>query len=83
MATAHLSVKVGKSGKGVPHAEYISRVGKYEKKLDGNEQLEATESGNMPLWAQDNPYCFGAQPTYTSARMAQFTASMKSHCQEN
>lgn len=58
MATAHLSVKVGKSGKGVPHAEYISRVGKYEKKLDGNEQLEATESGNMPLWAQDNPLLF-------------------------
>ena len=47
MATAHLSVKVGKSGKGVPHAEYISRVGKYEKKLDGNEQLEATESGTV------------------------------------
>ena len=58
MATAHLSVKVGKAGKGVPHAEYISRVGKYEKKLDGNEQLEATESGNMPLWAQDNPLLF-------------------------
>ena len=37
MATAHLSVKVGKAGKGTPHAEYISRRGKYAKKLEQGE----------------------------------------------
>ena len=58
MATAHLSVKVGKAGKGTPHAEYISREGKYAQRLEQGEQLEATESGNMPKWAQDNPLVF-------------------------
>lgn len=58
MATAHLSVKVGKVGKGLPHAEYISRLGKYEKKLKQGEKLEAAESGNMPKWAFDNPLMF-------------------------
>ena len=58
MATAHLSVKVGKAGKGTPHAEYISRIGKYAKKLEHGEKLEATESGNMPTWAEGNPLTF-------------------------
>lgn len=58
MATAHLSVKVGKAGKGTPHAEYISRTGKYAKKLEHGEKLEATESGNMPTWAEGNPLTF-------------------------
>ncbi|MCL6017369.1 MobA/MobL family protein [Neisseria meningitidis] len=58
MATAHLSVKVGKAGKGTPHAEYISRTGKYAKKLEQGEKLEATESGNMPAWAEENPLTF-------------------------
>ena len=58
MATAHLSVKVGKAGKGTPHAEYIAREGKYAQRLEQGEQLEATESGNMPKWAQDNPLVF-------------------------
>lgn len=58
MATAHLSVKVGKSGKGTPHAEYIARVGKYAQRLEQGEKLEATESGNMPKWAQENPILF-------------------------
>ena len=58
MATAHLSVKVGKAGKGTPHAEYISRTGKYAKKLEQGEKLEATESGNMPAWAGENPLTF-------------------------
>lgn len=58
MATAHLSVKVGKTGKGTPHAEYISRTGKYAKKLEQGEKLEATESGNMPAWAEENPLTF-------------------------
>lgn len=58
MATAHLSVKVGKAGKGTPHAEYIAREGKYAQRLEQGERLEATESGNMPKWAQDTPLVF-------------------------
>lgn len=58
MATAHLSVKVGKAGKGAPHAEYIARVGKYAQRLEQGEKLEMTESGNMPKWAQGNPILF-------------------------
>jgi len=49
MATAHLSVKVGKAGKGTPHAEYIAREGKYAQRLEQGEQLEATESGILLL----------------------------------
>ena len=58
MATAHLSVKVGKSGKATPHAEYITREGKYAQRLEQGEKLEATESGNMPEWAQADPMAF-------------------------
>lgn len=58
MATAHLSVKVGKAGKGTPHAEYISRMGKYAQRLEQGEKLEHSESGNMPKWAQNNPLEF-------------------------
>lgn len=58
MATAHLSVKIGKVGKGTPHAEYISRVGKYSERLQRGEKLEFTESGNMPAWAAHDPMVF-------------------------
>lgn len=58
MATAHLSVKVGKVGKATPHAEYISRIGKYVERLNQGEKLEYSESGNMPKWAQNNPLEF-------------------------
>ncbi|WP_153000363.1 MobA/MobL family protein [Pseudomonas syringae] len=54
MAIGRLSMKVGKVGKAGPHAAYIAREGKYAARLDRNEKLEATESGNMPAWAQ---YC--------------------------
>lgn len=57
MATAHLSVKVGKVGKATPHAEYIAREGKYSERLT-REKLEATESGNMPAWAEKDPMKF-------------------------
>lgn len=58
MATAHLSVKVGKVGKGTPHAEYIARLGKYAKRLERGERLEFSESGNMPAWAKKSPLSF-------------------------
>lgn len=55
MSISHLSVKVGKVGKGTPHAEYIARLGKYAQRLEQDEKLEASESGNMPKWAQHDP----------------------------
>lgn len=56
MASYHLSVKVGAKGKAAAHAEYIEREGEY--KLKHQEKLEATEHGNMPEWAQDDPNLF-------------------------
>ena len=56
MASYHLSVKVGAKGKAAAHAEYIEREGEY--KLKHQEKLEATEHGNMPKWAQDDPNLF-------------------------
>lgn len=56
MASYHLSVKVGAKGKAAAHAEYIEREGEY--KLKHQEKLEATEHGNMPQWAQDDPNLF-------------------------
>lgn len=58
MAIGRLSMKVGKAGKAGPHAAYIAREGKYAARLDQNEKLEATESGNMPVWAQHCPQEF-------------------------
>ncbi|MDD3445957.1 MAG: Ti-type conjugative transfer relaxase TraA [Zavarzinia sp.] len=48
MAIYHLSVKNGSPGAGAPHADYIEREGKY---ADRAEDLEYSESGNMPAWA--------------------------------
>jgi len=58
MAIARLEMKVGKVGKAASHAAYISRIGKYENRLSNAERLLATEVGNMPIWAQDNPLEF-------------------------
>lgn len=57
MATYHCSVKVGAKGKGGPHADYISREGKYQD-VRSNEKLEHVESGNMPAWAENDPAQF-------------------------
>jgi Ti-type conjugative transfer relaxase TraA len=48
MAIYHLSVKNGSPGMGRAHADYIEREGKYQDKED----LQHSESGNMPKWAQ-------------------------------
>lgn len=60
MATYHLSVKIGKAGKGAAHAAYIARVGNYARLLNSPkaEVLECCEHGNMPAWAQDDPLQF-------------------------
>ena len=55
MAIYHLSVKTGSriSGQSAKaKSEYIEREGKYEKDRD---ELEHSESGNMPEWAQADP----------------------------
>ena len=56
MASYHLSVKVGAKGKASAHADYIAREGEYQVKH--GEKLEATEYGNLPEWARDNPSLF-------------------------
>lgn len=58
MAIGRLSMKVGKAGKAGPHAAYITREGQYANRLDKGERLEATEVGNMPAWAADQPQAF-------------------------
>lgn len=58
MAIGRLSMKVGKAGKASPHAAYIARQGQYANRLEHGEKLTATETGNMPAWAQNNPLEF-------------------------
>lgn len=53
MASYHLCVKTGGKGKAASHASYIAREGKYAREKDND--LEHTESGNMPAWAVHNP----------------------------
>ena len=58
MAIYHLNVKTGSRGGGqsaVAKADYIEREGKYEKDRD---ELEYSESGNMPGWAADDPRAY-------------------------
>ncbi len=57
MASYHLSAKIGAKGKAASHASYIAREGKYTGKAR-YEDLEATEYGNMPAWAQHTPAHF-------------------------
>lgn len=65
MATAHFSVKIGKSGKAEAHAKYICRLEKYSKKNAKIEKLELVEHGNMPTWAKNDPLKFwSAADTY-------------------
>ncbi|WP_262988076.1 MobA/MobL family protein, partial [Salmonella enterica] len=58
MAIARLSMKAGMKGRGADHSAYISREGKYANRLERGERLEATDHGNMPEWAKDNPQQF-------------------------
>ncbi|END9205358.1 MobA/MobL family protein [Salmonella enterica subsp. enterica serovar Braenderup] len=53
MASYHLCVKTGGKGKAASHADYIAREGKYAREKDND--LEHTESGNMPAWAAHKP----------------------------
>jgi len=55
MASFHHCVKSGKKGSAAGRGKYIMREG---KKYDDRDDLIATEYGNMPAWAQDNPSAF-------------------------
>lgn len=57
MASFHISIKSGKRGNAAEHAAYIARVGKHLKKGEKSD-LVATEHGNLPNWANDNPLAF-------------------------
>jgi len=53
MASYHLSVKTGGKGSASPHADYITREGKYAREKESD--LEHKEAGNMPAWAAHKP----------------------------
>lgn len=67
MAIARLSMKAGMKGRGADHSAYISREGKYANRLERGERLEATDHGNMPEWAKDNPQQFWLAESRRSA----------------
>ena len=68
MALARLSMKCGKAGKAAAHAAYIAREALYAHRLDHGEQLEAKETGNLPVWATAEPHRFWqAADTYERA----------------
>lgn len=61
MATYHCSMKIGTSGKMLPHFEYIKREGKFSGK---NEDLIYTQSGNIPIWAENDRTFWAACAAY-------------------
>lgn len=62
MASYHCAVKTGGKGRAGPHAEYISREGKYAPENTRGksrmEDMEFTTSGNMPAWAEHDASIF-------------------------
>jgi hypothetical protein len=55
MASFHHCIKSGKKGSAAEHSKYIMRDG---KKYQDREDLIASDHGNMPSWAQNNPSAF-------------------------
>jgi hypothetical protein len=55
MASFHHCIKSGKKGSAAEHGKYIMRDG---KKYQDREDLIASDCGNMPSWAQNNPSAF-------------------------
>lgn len=54
MASYHASIKSGKRGQALEHSRYISREGKYLKKVK-KDDLVTAQHGNLPSWAQGDP----------------------------
>ena len=65
MASYHMSAKIGKSGTGAAHADYIEREGKYASKE--KDDLEHAESGNLPAWAETSSDYWKAADEYERA----------------
>ena len=60
MAVYHLKMSVGSRAGGQSaraKSDYIEREGRYERE---REELEHSESGNMPKWAKDDPRSYWA-----------------------
>ena len=60
MAVYHLKMSVGSRAGGQSaraKIDYIEREGRYEQE---REELEHSESGNMPKWAEDDPRSYWA-----------------------
>ena len=57
MASYHLSIKSGKPGTAANHAAYIARQGKHGSN-GKRDDLIATESRNLPAWANGDPALF-------------------------
>jgi hypothetical protein len=65
MASYHCTVKAGVSSSASAHADYIEREGKYGSK--DRTDLEATESGNLPSWAERSSDFWKASDSYERA----------------
>jgi hypothetical protein len=65
MASYHCTVKAGASSSASAHAAYIEREGKYKSK--DRADLEATESGNLPIWAERSSDFWEASDSYERA----------------
>jgi len=65
MASYHCTVKAGASSSASAHAAYIEREGKYRSK--DRADLEATESGNLPSWAERSSDFWKASDSYERA----------------
>jgi hypothetical protein len=65
MASYHCTVKAGASSSASAHAAYIERDGKYRSK--DRADLEATESGNLPTWAERSSDFWKASDSYERA----------------
>ena len=65
MASYHCTVKAGASSSAGAHAAYIEREGKYKSK--DRADLEATESGNLPSWAERSSDFWKSSDSYERA----------------
>lgn len=57
MASYHMSIKTGRRGSANAHANYIFRNGKHRMSASETD-LKSAEFGNIPQWAQDDPFRF-------------------------
>lgn len=69
MIPYHFEIKSGKRGTSVDHVNYLTRMGNHAQRED----LLMTESGNMPVWSDDDPKTyFKASDKYERKNAAPF-----------